>query len=155
GVHPTLEPRVQPEAYHPAQPRSVPLHQLRPAPGVAGGGLLDKSLDIAGVGTHGDHHTTLIGARAALVTEYVEKTCSSRATAAPGGAMMIVSARRKSTRLRLPPCFRGVSSNGPENWNSATRQVDKCRTAPGRLLGPIVVTRDGVALFDIGPTVTN
>src|SRR5262249_2240796 len=106
GVHPTLEPRVQPEAYHPAQPRSVPLHQLRPAPGVAGGGLLDKSLDIAGVGTHGDHHTTLIGARATLVTESVEKACSSRATTSSCGAVMMASACRKSPRLRLPPCLR-------------------------------------------------
>jgi hypothetical protein len=47
GVNPTLEPRVHPEAHHPAQPRSVPLDEFRPAPRVAGGGLLDKFLDIA------------------------------------------------------------------------------------------------------------
>ena len=47
GVNPTLEPRVEPEAHHPAQPRSVPLHQLRPALGVAGGGLFHQVLDIA------------------------------------------------------------------------------------------------------------
>ena len=47
GIDPALKPRVQPEAHHPAQPRSVPLHQLRPASGVAGGGLFHQVLDIA------------------------------------------------------------------------------------------------------------
>jgi hypothetical protein len=37
--------------------------------------------------------------------------------------------------------------NRREIGNSATRQADTCRIAPGRVLRPIVVTRDGVALF--------
>ncbi len=61
GVDPTLKPRVEPEAHHPAQPRPVPPHQLRPAFGVAGGGQFHQVLDIARVGSHRDHHTILIG----------------------------------------------------------------------------------------------
>ena len=75
GVDPTLEPRVEPEAHHPAQPRSVPLHQLRPAPGVACGGLLHQGLVIARFYRHLVHHDTLIGAKEARVTATGRKKC--------------------------------------------------------------------------------
>src|SRR5262249_27256279 len=45
--------------------------------------------------------------------------------------------------------------NGPENWNSATRQADKCRMELSLVPGRVVVTRDGAALFDIVPTVAD
>src|SRR5262249_25192331 len=74
GVDPALEPRVQAEAHHPAQPRSVPLDQLRPASGVAGGGSLHQGLVIARFSRHLLPPDIIIGARAARVTATGRKT---------------------------------------------------------------------------------
>jgi hypothetical protein len=46
-VNPTLESRVETEVHHRAQPQSVPLHQLRPAHGVARGSLLHQLINVA------------------------------------------------------------------------------------------------------------
>ena len=52
GVDPPLEPRVEPEGHHPAQPRPVPLQERLPARGVTGGGQSHQFLDIAAIGWH-------------------------------------------------------------------------------------------------------
>jgi hypothetical protein len=89
-VNPTLEPRVQAKAHHPAQPRSVPLHQLRPAQRVAGGGLFQQVRDIARVRRHGDYHNSLIVTRGGLVTALCDFAIIGFSTAMPGSATRLV-----------------------------------------------------------------
>ena len=73
GVDPTLEPRVQPEAHHPAQPRPVPLHAAPPSSRGRRRRPVSPVPRHRLIGRHGDHHTILIVARAGLVTGNCEK----------------------------------------------------------------------------------